>query len=597
MRTKDKMSRRDFMKKTIVWLTVWLILVVPFYWLSRYNYGLYHLAIEIMISMVGILIFGVSINARTFNRNNFFIHLGPGFMITSVIGIIHGFTYSEMNLVPGIDANLPTQLWIILSYLLAFSFLFTAIFYKKEVNYFLALSIFSITGTILSILSFLQLFPKCFITGIGLTPFKRISEYIIIFIYLLAIFIFIKTKNLPTDFLKQITLFICMLILSGVFFTLYFDVFGIMNFLGHYVKAGAFWVIYQALMLDLIEVPYKKIMYDSIHNSNTGLYNHKYFFTTIKEKSYNNPAIILLDIDGLKLINETLGYGKGDQLICVAGEIIKASLVGDYFAAHINGGEFAVIINNGNEEQLQLFIKGLEAKQLTYNKCHSELPLSITYGFSTRSNNCTDIMKLYQEAYDSMYAKKVLNIKSTHNTLVKTLMKTLETKDFTTKEHASRMVELATALGRKIGLSENRLNGIELFTEFHDIGKIGISDNVLLKPGQLNEEERLIIQRHSMLGYEIAISSADLAPISDFILKHHERWDGKGYPMGLAGEDIPVECRILAIVDAYDAIINDRPYRKGKSNEEALEEIKKCAGTQFDPELVEMFLEIISQFI
>ncbi|WDU82776.1 HD-GYP domain-containing protein [Caloramator sp. Dgby_cultured_2] len=126
----------------------------------------------------------------------------------------------------------------------------------------------------------------------------------------------------------------------------------------------------------------------------------------------------------------------------------------------------------------------------------------------------------------------------------------------------------------------------------HDLGKVAISDDILNKREPLTDEEWEILKSHPEKGYRIAVSSPELAGIADLILKHHERWDGKGYPLGLKGEEIPVECRILAVVDAYDAMTNSRPYNIVKTHEEAIEEIKRCSGTQFDPKIANVFLEV-----
>jgi HD-GYP domain-containing protein (c-di-GMP phosphodiesterase class II) len=128
----------------------------------------------------------------------------------------------------------------------------------------------------------------------------------------------------------------------------------------------------------------------------------------------------------------------------------------------------------------------------------------------------------------------------------------------------------------------------------HDLGKVGIPDSILFKPGSLTGKEWEIMRQHPEKGYRIAQATTDLAGIADLILMHHERWDGHGYPLGLAGEEIPIECRILAIADSFDAMTNDRPYRKAMPVEEALAELEKCSGTQFDPQLVAAFLEIMS---
>jgi HD-GYP domain-containing protein (c-di-GMP phosphodiesterase class II) len=151
------------------------------------------------------------------------------------------------------------------------------------------------------------------------------------------------------------------------------------------------------------------------------------------------------------------------------------------------------------------------------------------------------------------------------------------------------MEQLAIAAG----LPESAIPDLRLLGRFHDIGKVGIPDSILFKPGRLTEEEYEVMKRHAEIGYRIARASAELAPIADWILKHQEWWNGQGYPLGIKGEEIPLACRILSIVDAYDAMTNDRPYRKAMSDEAAIAELKRCAGTQFDPVLVDEFIHIL----
>lgn len=170
--------------------------------------------------------------------------------------------------------------------------------------------------------------------------------------------------------------------------------------------------------------------------------------------------------------------------------------------------------------------------------------------------------------------------------------KTLKEKDFIT-EHADRLQDLVVPLARAISMPDSAISALRLFAKFHDIGKVAISDSILMKPTSLTKKETRKIRRHSEIGHRIAMLSPDLAPIADWILKHHEWWDGSGYPLGLKGEEIPLECRILSICDAYDAMTSDRPYRKAMTREMAVEELKRCSGKQFDPELVHIFAEII----
>ncbi|MFZ3105760.1 MAG: HD-GYP domain-containing protein, partial [Candidatus Hydromicrobium sp.] len=149
-------------------------------------------------------------------------------------------------------------------------------------------------------------------------------------------------------------------------------------------------------------------------------------------------------------------------------------------------------------------------------------------------------------------------------------------------------------LGHSLKLSENKLNELSLLSTLHDIGKIAIPDEILMKPGKLTEKEWDIVKRHPEVGYNISGSSPQLEPIADAVLSHHEWWDGSGYPQGLKGENIPLISRIISIIDAYDVMTHDRSYKKAVSKKESLEELKRCAGTQFDPKLVKIFIQVLS---
>jgi len=174
------------------------------------------------------------------------------------------------------------------------------------------------------------------------------------------------------------------------------------------------------------------------------------------------------------------------------------------------------------------------------------------------------------------------------------LKKTLEVRDAITGSHSERIKHLVVAIGKELKVPEQMVFDLKLLAQFHDIGKVGIADRILFKPGPLTPEEFKEMQRHCEIGYRIALSSPDLCQIADLILRHHEWWNGQGYPLGLKEKDIPLECRILALADAYDSMTTDRPYRKAITKQAAIEELAACSGKQFDPEVFESFLGVFA---
>ena len=171
----------------------------------------------------------------------------------------------------------------------------------------------------------------------------------------------------------------------------------------------------------------------------------------------------------------------------------------------------------------------------------------------------------------------------------------IEARDPYTRGHSARVTALAEAVARRLGWSEQRLASLRIGGPLHDIGKLAVSDEVLRKEGRLDEGELAQIREHPKIGARILLRMAALREAIPYVLYHHERWDGHGYPSGKAGEEIPVEARVLAIADAFDAMTSDRPYRRALTRAEALAEVERCSGTQFDPAIAHIFLELFAE--
>jgi diguanylate cyclase (GGDEF)-like protein/PAS domain S-box-containing protein len=334
----------------------------------------------------------------------------------------------------------------------------------------------------------------------------------------------------------------------------------------------------------------EEIEYLSYHDFLTGLYNRPYLFKELerlnKEKKFP-LGIIMGDVNGLKLTNDAFGHNAGDKLLIEMANILKMSCNEDELVARLGGDEFIVVLPESNEEKI------LELrKRINYNCQISQLrPVkpNISLGGIIQNEPVDDIQELFEVAEDRMYKRKLLESKSVRHSIIALMEHSLLETDFETRAHTERLYNLSLKMGKKLKLPNSIIDELSLLSKLHDIGKIAIPREILLKPASLNEDEWEIIKTHTEIGYRMALSTQDLLPIAEAILCHHERWDGSGYPRGLKDVEIPLISRIIAIIDAYDVITHARPYKEASSHEEALNEISRCSSTHFDPHLVEVF--------
>ena len=336
----------------------------------------------------------------------------------------------------------------------------------------------------------------------------------------------------------------------------------------------------------------------SLHDALTQLYNRNYFEEEMKRLDRRRAgavAIVVFDLDGLKMVNDTLGHEQGDRMLVVAARVLRGAFrVGDV-VARIGGDEFAALVEDASEKLLGQIRERIRLATEQANRQQPDevaLPVSLSMGYALSSGLDTPMRELFRQADNSMYREKLNRGQSARNSIVQTVMKMLKARDFLTENHSDRLQYLVTQLAERRGLSPERIADLCLLAQFHDLGKVGIPDRILMKPGPLNADEMAEMQKHCEIGHRISLALPELESISEWILKHHEWWNGEGYPLGIAGAKIPLECRILAIADAYDAMTNDRPYRPAMSHQAALDELLQCGGTQFDPELVRLFAEL-----
>jgi len=340
-----------------------------------------------------------------------------------------------------------------------------------------------------------------------------------------------------------------------------------------------------------LEKAEKKIKYLKFHDSLTELYSRTYMEKVLGNvyRERNLPLnFIICDLNGLKLVNDAFGYKEGDKLLKRIAKILKYCARREDIVARWGGDEFFVLLPRSTPQEVEDVV--YKIKNICANTKDQKIPLNISIGVSTRAENNQDSREIIKEAENNMYTNKLLERKSIYNSIITSLERMLWEKSHETKEHAERLKDLIIKLGKSIGLPQSKLDELVLISSLHDIGKVAVPDKILLKKGRLNRDEWKIIKRHPEIGYNIAKATPQIAMVADDILAHHEWWDGTGYPQGLKEDEIPINSCITSIVDAYDVMVMGRPYREPISVEDARKELIDCAGTQFNPDLVERFI-------
>ncbi|MFA9465062.1 MAG: HD domain-containing phosphohydrolase [Velocimicrobium sp.] len=335
----------------------------------------------------------------------------------------------------------------------------------------------------------------------------------------------------------------------------------------------------------------KQIEYLSYHDQVTRLYNRRFYEEELKHLDvleFLPFCVIIADINGLKLVNDSFGHNAGDLLLGKFAQVLQSTCPKTDRIARIGGDEFAVLLPNTTEKQVEKIVQSI------MENCEKEnvnaITLSVSLGWGIKLDRDEELMDILKSAEDMMYKKKLLEAPSRRGKTIELIINTLHEKNPREEQHSHRVAELCEKLAIELKLPDHEKGELRSAGLLHDIGKIAIPEELLNKPGKLTREEYGNICRHPEIGYRILCSAHDMSDIAEFVFAHHERWDGKGYPRGLKEEEIPVVSRMIAIADAYDAMTSARSYRFSFSEEEAAMEILKNAGVQFDPELAHRFV-------
>jgi len=356
----------------------------------------------------------------------------------------------------------------------------------------------------------------------------------------------------------------------------------------------------QGVVLVFRDVTEKKkirneIEYLSYHDYLTGLYNRRFFEEELLrlDVEKNLPiSVLMLDVNGLKLTNDAFGHEMGDVLLKKVAEMIQAECGANGIVARTGGDEFTVILPRTDQLQSNMISKRIinRSGEQTINS----VIISIAVGYDCKTDCVQDINDIVKAAETNMYKNKIKTSKAMRNQTLQLIVDTLNQKYEKEQNHFERVSKLCRYIGLELDLSAEELKVLELAGYLHDIGKIMVPEVILNKPDELNDNEWEQITRHAESGYQILKSVEEYSSLAEYVLCHHERWDGTGYPRKLKAKHIPLLSRIISVAEAYEVMTTGRVYKKTMAEHEAVEELVKNSGKQFDPEIVTVFLHILS---
>jgi diguanylate cyclase (GGDEF)-like protein/putative nucleotidyltransferase with HDIG domain len=351
----------------------------------------------------------------------------------------------------------------------------------------------------------------------------------------------------------------------------------------------------------------------------TGLGNHRHFHERLERELRQAHerrlplSVCLVDVDDFKRINDRFGHPAGDRVLSSLAARLRQS--GEAF--RLGGDEFALLLPGYDENDAQTAassvverISALELDQLG--------PVTVSAGVATSPAHAADRDELIRLADSALYWAKeygknrvrayrpdVIELaelkrlasgpdRAARFRAAASLARAVDARDVYTGSHSQRVAKLAAGVARRLGLPEEDVELTRLAASLHDLGKLAIPEEILRKPGPLTEPERMVLERHPQIGFRM-LESLGIDPVADWVLHHHERWDGTGYPDGLPGERIPLGARIIFVADAYDAMTSERVYRRRVAPEQAIAELRRCAGSQFDPVIVDAIADEIGE--
>jgi diguanylate cyclase (GGDEF)-like protein len=325
----------------------------------------------------------------------------------------------------------------------------------------------------------------------------------------------------------------------------------------------------------------RELEHAALTDSLTGLANRRALLADLARTDH--CVLMLYDLNGFKSYNDSFGHQAGDVLLARLGHALRAAVAPTGAAYRLGGDEFCVVAPSARRAEMEL--AALEA----LSERGEGFDVTASFGAAVLGEEASDASEALRIADERMYAQKVDGPTSASRQSTAVLTRALAERHPELGDHTDVVAQLSEDVAAAMGLEREEVDQVRAAASLHDIGKVAIPDAILSKPGPLDAQEWAFMQRHTLIGERIIAAAPALTAVARLVRASHERWDGTGYPDRLAGDDIPLGARIVAVCDAYDAIVADRPYQPARSSAEAMAELRRCAGTQFDPQVVAAF--------
>jgi diguanylate cyclase (GGDEF)-like protein len=337
------------------------------------------------------------------------------------------------------------------------------------------------------------------------------------------------------------------------------------------------------------------VRHDAITDALTGLDNRRSLMVALDRATDGSEPMIfaIFDLDGFKAYNDSFGHPAGDMLLRRVGGELADAVAPRGRAFRLGGDEFCVLVP-GEQKRVDVVLAAAEAALSEHGEGFN---ITASSGAVVVPREASDPTAALRIADTRMYAAKGLRSSSAQRQTHDVLLRVLREREPSLSEHLRGVARLAAEIGHRLELGSDELDALIRAAELHDIGKIAIPDEVLHKPGPLDDAEWELMRQHTEIGERILTAAPAMLPVAKLVRSSHERWDGTGYPDALGAEEIPLGARIIFVCDAFEAMTEERSYRQALNRDEALAELRRCAGTQFDPQVVDLLEDILPGFV